>query len=177
MIVADNVTAQDLMRMSFLRLGQGHTLREALGVLRDPLATYHGPHTLLVLDSEGALAGMLTIRYLLKALLGDWVAEQKGLAGGFDEVAMIHAVEKNLSRPLSDAMIGDIPTASPDDRLLTLMERVADKRLDCIPVVSEEGGRVLGVLYLTDIFNAAAQLALATDAGPSSPGGAPSASS
>jgi CBS domain-containing protein len=161
--MAKNTTARDLMKMSFLRLGSDHTLSEALGILRDPLSTYEGPKTLIILDRDGALVGMVTIRHLLKALLGPWVEDAKASGNyAFDEPSLLHAVEKTLGASLATAMISDIPAAHPDDRLIRLMELMDDKRLDCIPVV-DDTGRVLGIVYLIDVFNAISRTALSSE--------------
>jgi CBS domain-containing protein len=167
--MAENIRARDLMRSSFLRLGAGHTLREALSILLDHQAREEGPRVLIVLSPDAGFAGMLTTRYMLRALVPDWVREETDFEDNLAfEKRLLDSMEEKLEMRVTEAMNRDVPTATPEDRLPRLIERMQDKRLDCLPVV--EHGRVVGVIYLTDVFNAAARLALAAQTDDASPG-------
>ena len=166
--MAKNITARDLMKLSFLRLGSEHSLREALGILLDTEAGVGGQRVLIVLGADGSFAGTLTTRSLLHALLPLWVDEQLATT---DEVQferrLLSAMEGKLDLKVGQAMQRDVPTVGFDDRLPHLIEIMQDKRLDCVPVL--DGERVVGVVFLTDVFNAAAALALATQTDTASP--------
>ena len=158
--MAGNVTAQDLMKPTFMRLGAVHTLREAMGILLEPQARHNEPRTLIILNPDGSFAGLLTTRHLLKALLEEWAADH-GDAPNDErlEQELPVVLEKRLTLHVTEAMHRDAPVVSPQERLPRLMELMRDKRLDCVPVVEKD--HVVGVVYLSDVFNAAAQLALA----------------
>ena len=155
-----DITAQDLMRPNFLRIGAGHTLREALGILLDPQTRRRGTTVLFVLRPEGTLAGVLTTRTLLRALIPDWAQQEpsEGIDIPAFEKRLLGEIQNQLDRRVTEAMATDFETALPSDRLAVLIERMQTKRLECMPVL--ESDRVVGVIYLTDVFNAAAQLAL-----------------
>lgn len=159
--MAENITARDLMRPTFLRMGAAHTLREAMGVLLDPQARREDPRVIFVLNSDGTLAGVLSPKDLLNYLLGEWA--KRGSASptakeGEGESQILIGLQEKLNESVSLALNRDVPIASPDDRLPRLIHAMQSKRLECLPVV--EGGRVVGLVLLTDVFNAAAALAL-----------------
>ncbi|HUT23078.1 MAG TPA: CBS domain-containing protein [Sumerlaeia bacterium] len=167
--MAENIRAKDLMRLSFLRLGAGHTLREALSILLDPQTREDGCRVLIVLNPDAGFAGILTTRYLLRALVPDWVREETDFEDNLAfEKRLLDSMEEKLEMKVAEAMNRDVPTATPGDRLPRLIECMQDKRLDCLPVV--EQGRVVGVIHLTDVFNAAARLALAAQTDDAPPG-------
>jgi CBS domain-containing protein len=164
------IAARDLMTLTFLRLGSGHTLREALGILLDPQAPESAPRVLIVLNPDGTFAGTLSTRFLLRALVPEWVeredeSPEKETPGGnpLEEEAdygkrLLHSMQERLNLKVGQAMNPDVPTVGPGECLPRLIELIHTKRLDCLPVL--DNGRVVGVVYVADIFNAAAQLAL-----------------
>lgn len=178
-------TARDLMTLTFLRLGSGHTLREALGILLDPQAPESAPRVLIVLNPDGTFAGTLSTRFLLRALVPEWVEREdvspeegapgrgmygKGTSGNKplgttppEEEAdygerLLHSMQERLNIKVGQAMNPHVPTVAPGECLPRLIELIHTKRLDCLPVL--DNGRVVGVVYVASIFNAAAQLAL-----------------
>ncbi|MFW6303913.1 MAG: HPP family protein [Candidatus Sumerlaeota bacterium] len=159
--MADNITARDLIKASFLRLGETHSLREAMGILLDPQAQKEEPRVLTILNPEGKLEGILTTRHLLMALLPEWVEEEQSDISEEDfEQRLLEAMQDKLDITVRDAMLTDIPLVAPDARLPDLIEILQDRRLDCVPVLENE--RIIGVVFLTDVYTAAAQLALAS---------------
>ncbi len=159
--MADYIVARDLMKASFLRLGEKHSLREAMGILLDSQAQQEEPRVLTILNPEGKFEGLLSTRYLLQALLPDWVEEdQAGMSEEDFEQKLLEAMQDKLDMIVKDAMLSDVPEVKPDDRLPLLIEIMQDRRLECVPVLDD--GRILGIVYLTDVYTAAAQLALAS---------------
>ena len=155
----ENLEAKDLMRRSFLRLGSEHTLREALGILLATLKRPGGPRVLSILNPDGSFAGILTTRYLLKALVPDWVREDEAVPEEIEfEQHLLTTMRDKLDLQIQDAMNRDVSTVSPTDRLPLLIEKLRDKHAGCLPVLENE--RLVGIIYLTDVFNAAAGLAL-----------------
>jgi CBS domain-containing protein len=160
----ENLTARALMRVSFLRLGSQHTLREALGILLDPQARREDPKVLIILNGDGSFAGLLSPKDLLRAALPDSAHGPEPSARPTGDQNLLVLLRDKLSCPVSQAMNREVPVASPDDRLPRLIERMYPQRLECIPVV--EKGRILGLVHLTDVFNEAARLALASHTEP-----------
>ena len=157
------IIARDLMQTTFLRLGAGHTLREATGILLDPLARQEDPRVLVVLNPDGSLAGLLTTRLLLRALVDAGPGEGAEAADETNcERLLLGAVQQRLDLRVADILSADFPVAAPHDRLPRLIELIQNRRFDSIPVVEE--GRVVGIVFLTSVFNAAAALALAAQA-------------
>ncbi|MFW5864169.1 MAG: HPP family protein [bacterium] len=149
------------MKQSFLRLGAAHTLHEALGILLDPQTRDKGPRILIVLNPDGTFAGTLTTRYLLKALLPVWVTDEGGAADSLEfEQRLLQSMQEKLGTKVSEAINRNIPAVSPEERLPRIMKIMQERRLDCLPVIEKD--RVLGVIHITDLFNAAAQLALSS---------------
>jgi Mg/Co/Ni transporter MgtE len=160
------------MNQTFLRLSASHTLREALGILLDPEAPESAPRVLIVLNPNGSFAGTLSALSLLRALAPEWTEsateddEQGGPgaerhAGGEDTAPgkqMLHAMQDRLNLKVGHAVNSNVPAVSPDERLERLIQLIHQRHLDCLPVL--DGGRVVGVVYVADIFNAAASLAL-----------------
>lgn len=156
--MAPDITARDLMRLAFLRLGAAHTLREALAILLDPEAQQaDGPRVLVVLHPDGTFAGTLTMRFLLRALTPHWATDEESDDMDF-EARLLAAVQDRLDLKVTEAMNRDALTVGPDERLPRLVEAMQEKRLDCVPVIEDD--RVAGVIFLTDVFSAAARLAL-----------------
>lgn len=157
--MADNIVARDLMRPSFIRLGRQHLLRETMGIVLDQLRRRETARVLIVLDPDGSYAGALTTRGLLKALLPEWMQDEEVDPAAEDfEARLLEAMRERLDWSVDRVMDRDKPTVGPETRLPRLIEIMRDGRLDAMPVLDK--GRVLGVIYLSDVFNAAAGLAL-----------------
>ena len=156
-----NLTVNDLMKPLFLRLGASHTLREAMGILLDPQARREDPRVLIVLNADGSFGGILTARDLLKALLPNGAPEmgEKEDADAFAH-HLLQTLPEKLNLKVTSAMRSNVPTVTPTHRLPHLIHILQEYRLECVPVVDQ--GRVLGLVHLTDVFNAAASLALAS---------------
>ncbi len=149
----EHLTARDLMVTEFARIGEDATLGEALSAL---LETPDGARTLRalpVVDAEGALSGMLPTGVLLKALV-----EGRSDEGVLSEDLVRTAAER-LGGSVRDAMLGEVPVAALEDRLLRLMALTAGEKQECVPVIHEN--RLVGLVRLGDVFLAAAGLALA----------------
>ena len=159
--MAENLTARDLMGASFLQLPADAPLREALALLLGPGAAPKGAQTLVVTAPDGSLRGLLTPRSLLRALVGSLPPDEAAGDDAAFERAMLRALAARLGAPVGELAFRDVPRAAPTDRLLHLMELIGDRRLESVPVT--EGGRVVGLVTLADVFSAAASLALAPE--------------
>ncbi len=153
----DITTARSLMKAEFRTIESGQPLREALEVLLD-FREKTTPVPVVVVHTDGRYAGLFTPLAVFKSLLQKQRLDQ---LGNIPEKELLSAMDGQLDLPVAEAMIADAPHAGPDDRLLALLEMNSERRLEITPVLEDD--RVIGILYVTDIFNAAASLAITHD--------------
>ncbi|MHC4811853.1 MAG: CBS domain-containing protein [Planctomycetota bacterium] len=157
--MGEHIVARDLMLQDVAGIRGDQTVSEAMQALVDLQADAEVPNALVVLDAEGRYHGILTARLLCKTLMKLWAPDK---AAGADqtllEQELLDMVRDRGKLKVQDALIWDQPTAAAGDRLLPLVELACDKRLEFIPVV--DNGHVLGLVPVTQIFLAAAGLAL-----------------
>ena len=157
--MADNIVARDLMLRDIERIDGERSLAEAMRTLVELQEDPARANALAVVDAEDRYDGLLTARLLLRSMLALWMPS-KSLR---DDPAVLHkelldAVADRTHLHVHDALIRGLPTAAPDDRLLTLIEYGCDQKLEFVPVV--DSGELLGLVPVTEIFQATAGLAL-----------------
>ena len=150
--MSDAIRARDLMRSEFTQVRTDRTLGEAVVALREAQANDDLPNALMVVDADGKFVGMLTSRLLIRILVGS------GESGKGDDAQLLLAACERLPNLIGDAMIPDIPVVKPVDRLLTMIRRGLQTRLDFVPVVDD--GEPVGFVPITAIFESAAAIAL-----------------
>jgi hypothetical protein len=124
----NKATAGGLMGTEFLALPEGATVREALQRVRE--STTHQPEALItvhMVNADGKLSGTL---------------------------GLVQAVQADPAAVLSEVADLSVVTASPDDDILTVVNRMADFNLLTLPVVDMEG-LLLGVVTVDDALEAA----------------------
>ena len=123
------------MSTSFRSLPADRALREAICILLDMRTETKGTPNLVVTETDGSFAGLLTPRSLLQALLKSWQPDESLRR---DEAWLAHSllqlVRGRLDTAIGELMIRDLPRAQPGDRLLRLVELISDRRLECVPV-------------------------------------------
>lgn len=147
-------TAQDLMTKRFLRISTEHTLREALALLLYGEAQKAETAAIVVIDTEGEFAGILTPECVVKGLSGGH-EEQPSLTG-ID--ALLERMERCFPETIDSVMKTDIPTISKDTPLAALIPQISHDKRECLPV--KEEGHIVGLVYASDIFKATAAHAL-----------------
>ena len=108
-----SLTARDLMKPAYLRLGAGHSLREALSILLDTQLRRDQPRVLIILNGDGSFGGILTTRYLLRAILPEWIAQGVPEGEAF-ESKLMEALSGKLEMPVNMAMNADVPPVLPE---------------------------------------------------------------
>jgi predicted transcriptional regulator len=157
--MAENVRARDLMRTEFSTIRNDQSLAEAMQQLVGLQTKVTIPNALIVVDREGRYAGILTARLLTRSLLALWMPEKSVREDAArHERELLEAVQDRLQVPVRDALVRGIPPIAPDARLLTIIAAGAETRLEFMPVV--DAGVAVGVLPVTAVFEAAANLAL-----------------
>lgn len=90
------------------------------------------------------------------------VCDGDQVVGIVSERDLVHAVAKHgggaLARPIGDYMTREVVFAEPTETVAVLMERMTDRRIRHLPVLSE--GRLVGVVSIGDLVKS--QIAEAT---------------
>ena len=124
----NEATAGGIMGTDFLALGEGTTVGDALQGVRD--AKTHQPEALITIHSlsqDGRLAGIL---------------------------GLVQALQADPSSVLQDVADKNIVAASPEDDIITVINRMADFNLLTLPVLDEDGN-LIGVVTVDDALEAA----------------------
>ena len=85
----------------------------------------------------------------------DYVVVDDGEVSGIVSVVKLHLVARSLwsSTPLSDVLRHDTPTASPDEPLHEVLERMAEHSLTVIPVLASHSGEFLGTVTSREVMD------------------------
>ncbi len=147
-------TAADLMTKRFLRISTQHTLREAVGIILYGEQKKQDTGAIAIIDTEGDFAGILTPHNVVLGLTGDWTpTEESSQESDFLENAQNH-----MSRTVGDILPPIQPIVNPNTKLGKLIKLAGEAEYECLPVINE--GRVEGLVFTTDIFKEAANIAL-----------------
>lgn len=133
------------------------TLREAVAVLRGSFhrtgKALYGHYSVLVLDENERLIGLLTLRSLLRAvgfrdLTEDiWVKAESWGWYFMEKMQREAGVRvKDIMRPL------ELATVNADQPLLQAVHLLVTHQVNSLPVL--EDGRVTGILRTIDVFRA-----------------------
>lgn len=147
-------SARALVSSKFVRIGEGHTTAEAIGVIFDPRESTLREIVIVVLDGEGGYAGLVEPRNILESL-----GTELSLAGE-DPAAQVAAIRRRLSSPVLEIARRDVPPATLDDNLASLLALAARTESATIPVF--DAGVFVGVIPVTAIFDAICQISLSS---------------
>jgi CBS domain-containing protein len=156
--MAKDPRVKDLMTDEIVTIRPEATLREAVEKLsrldvRECEEEVLETRSLIVVDEEGGLIGLIAMLDILEGMEPPFMRDTDSFAGitwdgMFTE--FIHQAENNT---VADAMtpVEELEVVEPDDRLMTVVEMMAGRRQRRLPVV--EGGRVVGLVKLYDVFH------------------------
>jgi len=155
---------RDLMIAGTGHLSPGQSLASAIAVFRAspgpkackgadalPVIDHHG--TMVGILSAGGLLSSLVPRYMMLAAVSDFSWE--GMA---EELAV-----KARGRTVSEVMAAPVVIVHIDAPLMTGLEHMIGNGVSQLPVVDDDGGPVVGMLYERDIFAALAEVLLGAD--------------
>ena len=145
--------AKDIMTSRFLRISTQHSIGEALGLLLYGEQKKMDTGAIVVIDVEGDFAGLLTPGCILRGLGESADPDVQTTGENF-----IGAVNARLSQSIESAMRKDLVTVGRDTPLSRLIYMMGMGDMECLPVMEEN--RVVGLIYVTDLFRATANLAL-----------------
>ena len=118
-----------------------------------------GADALPVIDKRGAMVGILSAGGFLSSLLPSYMS--LAAVGDFSWEGMAEEIAvKARGRKVADAMATPVVIVHADAPLMTGLEHMIGNGVSQLPVVDDDGGRVVGMLYERDIFAALADLML-----------------
>ena len=124
------ITVADVMSKPVIVIGKNNTIREAAKEMVEK-----GVGSLVVVDEEGKVVGIITERDVVRAV----------------------ADGKDLETPVSEIMTPDVLTVSPETSVLKAIEMMKMHNVRHLPVATDE--EVVGMVSLRDLaFAVAAEM-------------------
>ncbi len=143
-----------------------NTLKEAVNLLRTAFRGENRAGGVMgapVLDEKGNLVGMLSMTDILKAVYPSYMSMMN--LGGFTWDGMLETLAKKAGdRKVKDLMTSPIITVREDDPLMECVDLILRKRIRRMPVL-DNAGKVVGMIYLRDVFFAITKAMLEEDNG------------
>jgi len=145
--------AKDVMEPLREYLTPGLTLKDAIHRMRGAKRnTGLGPKGLVVLDSNGNLVGMLSIKDILRVIIPSYISLME--LGNFTWDGMLEDMARRVAgRKVEEVMSTEVITVDPDAPLMECADLVVKHNLQRLPVV-DDTGRVAGILYVRDLYYA-----------------------
>ncbi len=144
-------SVKDVMTTRFHTLSPEQPLSDAVAMFQD--ATREEGRKvfgMMVTDEAGRLVGMLSMYDILLFVRPKHVQ----IWGVMEDVDLLGFVEtacrKAKSIRVGDIMTTEMITITPDTNLLVVLDLMIKKHVRRIPVI--EGDRILGIIYLSDLF-------------------------
>ncbi len=130
MIVGASEVA-DVMTSKVVTLSPHNTFSEAANLMNDRYFRH-----CVIVDAHGQIVGVISDRDILRALARNPNARSKSL----DQIMTRHPVTVRRNTPIAEAV-----------------SKIVSKRINCLPVVEENGG-VCGIVTSTDLLKSYQQL-------------------
>lgn len=151
------IKALDIMEPIKETLSPENTLKEAVEFMR--VATrkpgWYGVKGMVVVDTDGRVAGMVAIKDILNALMPSYMDHcavgEFAWPGMFEELA-----RKVAPKKVSEIMSTKITTISPDTSLMECARLIVKHNLWRLPVV-DANMKPLGMVYVRDLHYAIAK--------------------
>ena len=116
-----------------------------------------------VLDAKGKLVGMLSMMDILRAVYPSYMSMMN--LGDFTWDGMLESFAKQAgNKKVTDLMTRDVVTVREDDPLMECVDHLVKNRIRRLPVL-DKTGKVVGMLYVRDIFFAITKAMLEEDNG------------
>ncbi|XPV76824.1 MAG: HPP family protein [Desulfovibrio sp.] len=144
--------AWDMMRDEFATVAQDGTLADVISAVRESMKESPENHAIVVLGRNKKLKGIISIWSVLKAVEGTVLKDENlKLSEDTDwDKAFSRACKICTSMDVEDHMEIDVPRMKPNDPLLMVLETFLKTKKSW--AVVEEGGRVIGMLYVGDVY-------------------------
>lgn len=118
-----------------------------------------------VLDNEMKLVGIVSTKDILRLLIPSYVY-MEGIAADDDgswEGMRAERTEKTRTLKVRDIMTEDVRTISMHDSIMHCADIMLTEQIRRLPVVGTDG-RVMGIIYLRDVYNAITEILCDTSA-------------
>jgi CBS domain-containing protein len=157
--------AKDIMIPFQDYLKPDDTLRAAVKLFKTAVRGEQktGVMGLPVLDEKGKLVGMLSMMDILRAVYPSYMSMMN--LGDFTWDGMLESFAKQAGyKKVKDLMTRDVVTVREDDPLMECVDHLVKNRVRRLPVL-DKTGKVVGMLYVRDIFFAITKAMLEEDSG------------
>jgi CBS domain-containing protein len=146
--LTDSIKAKSLLHKKYMKVQASQTVQEALEIMAAQEATL----SLLVIDADGTPLGSLTAEGLIQHLLDGSINELESgdLPADFSD---------RLTGTVAELPLEKLVKLAPDDTLAIMLLRAREGSSEWLLVC--DGERILGQVSLSDLYLAAANLALA----------------
>ena len=137
-----------------------HTLKEAVNLLRTAVRgdDRTGVMALPVLDDNGKLVGILSMTDILKAVYPAYMTMMN--LGDFTWDGMLESLACQAGdKKVGDFMTREVITVRENDSLMECVDHMLKGHIRRMPVLNK-GGKMVGMIYLRDIFYAVTQAML-----------------
>ena len=147
---------KDIMSPITEYLTPDDTLQQAVIKMRTTRRLDHtGVKGLVVLNSQKDLMGILAIKDILRATIPVYLDVK---ISKFSWDGMLEEMAKRVAcKKVKDFMSTDVTTVSEDAPLMNCVDLLIKKNLQRLPVVNQDN-RVVGIVYIRDIFNVISQI-------------------
>jgi len=157
------LTARDLMVTDFVTVRPDARVSDAARIIfnGDVRPTGYKPFGIMVTDEFGGLAGMISMvdmLYHLRPPFMNYEMEKPDLWEGEIEPYMEQFRDLTVEQVMSTPVV----TAAPEDHLVVVIDRMVKRGARRVPVI--ENGRILGIVYLSDVFHRLCKTWLEEDA-------------
>jgi len=146
--------AKDIMIPFKDYLKPDDTIREAVNQVRTATRGEQevGVMGLPVLDVKGALIGMLSMTDILRAVYPSYMSMMN--LGDFTWDGMLESLAKKAGeKKVKELMTSPVITVHEDDPLMECVDHLLKNNVRRMPVL-DKGGKVVGMMYIRDIFYA-----------------------
>ncbi|RJR47916.1 MAG: CBS domain-containing protein [Deltaproteobacteria bacterium] len=142
------------------------TLRQAMAIVREAAVKFEGsfePRAVLVFDEKYQLMGILTLRDIIKGLEPRFLQES-GLIKGDPNLAVLMGdlfgpgLKEASQKPVSEVMSPIKVTFPGNDSIAKAIFVMIKEDVGLMPVM--EGGKVMGMIRLSDLFKEISDLVL-----------------
>jgi CBS domain-containing protein len=150
-IFTKTMSAETIMDTKFHFLNPDQSIPEAVKMFKSAgIAENKKIFGMMVIDSKDQLVGMLSMHDILLFIRPKHIR----ILGEMEDLSEEHLFEGIINRvkPLrvEDIMTRELVTIRPDTQLIMAMDIMIQKHVRRIPVV--DGGRVIGIVYRSDLF-------------------------
>jgi CBS domain-containing protein len=143
--------ARDVMNTSYHVLAPQTPLSEVVALFREAsLEESRRVFGMMVVDGEGRLAGMLSMYDILLYLRPKHIRVWGEMGELVPEGLFETTLERLKTLRAEDLMSPQVTTIGPHTHILQIIDLMINKHVRRLPVV--DGGSILGIVYLSDVF-------------------------